>query len=136
MKKWKIIFALLVVSCNGRSGHNPVLYEANRVHLEAADLYKQAHQLYDSLKKEAKASGDNLLLNRLDSIHNVMHDWEKGLYEVPGYEHKHSHEDHDHKHEHKTAPQMTAESMLEYQNNTRQAISEIKTALEGFAAGR
>ncbi len=125
---------LLAVSCNGRPGKNQVLDEANRVHLEAADLYRQAHQLYDSLKKEAKASQDSLIMSRLDSIHDAMHEWEEGLYEVPGYEH--SHTDHDHKHEHKPAPKMTAESMLEYQNNAKQAISEIKVALEGLSAGK
>ncbi len=127
MKKLKIAFLLLVVSCNGKSGQTPTLDKAHEVHLEAVSLYDQAHQLYDSLKKEAKEKGDALLIGRLDSIHDLMHDWEKGLYEIPGYEH--SHHDHDHKHEHKTPPKMTDESMLDYQENARNAISEIKEGL-------
>lgn len=119
---------LLAVSCTGKSNRKAIADKANAVHLEAIALYDEAHTLHDSLKQEAQVKMDSLLIGKLDSIHDVMHDWEKGLYEVPGYEHSHS--DHDHKHEHKSVPNMTNESMLDYQNNAKEAISEIKEALQ------
>lgn len=126
MKKW-LISLLFLAGCTGQSGPGDLLKQANRVHLEAVALYNETHELYDSLKKQAKADQDSLLLSRLDSLHKLMHSWEDGLYEVPGFEHDHGgHDGDEHKHEHKTAPKMTDQSMLEYQESARAAIEELK----------
>ncbi len=131
MGKWKAVVLLFTAACSGGSGRNPTLDAANRAHLEAIDLYTQAHHLYDSLKKDARERADTALVSRLDSIHDIMHNWEEGLYEVPGYAHSHhDDDDHGHKHEHKTAPKMTDQSILDYQENARQAILDIKDGLE------
>ncbi len=131
MRKWRVVILLWVVACGG-SGHNPTLDQAHEVHLEAIGLYDGAHRLYDSLRSDAGAKGNTLLVSRLDSIHEVMHEWAEALYEIPGYAHAHS-DSHDHGHAHKTVPKMTDQSMLDYQQDARRAISEIKRDLEKLA---
>jgi hypothetical protein len=49
--------------------------------------------------------------------------WEESVIEVPGFEHAHEHTE---GHEHKPAPQMTDESMLQYQRSAKEAIQSIR----------
>ncbi|ODS76966.1 MAG: hypothetical protein ABS46_18650 [Cytophagaceae bacterium SCN 52-12] len=134
----KHIFLLVFVcsigtflACSSGQGKNEVLAEANRVHLEAVEIYDETHELLEKLQEEAKAGEDSQAVARLDSIHDLLHNWKDGLYEVPGFEHTHDHgeEGHKHDHDHKAAPSMTDESMLDYQKNARAAIEEIRKSL-------
>ncbi len=119
------------LSCSSGQGPNEVLTEANQVHLEAVEIYNETHELLETLQGEAKAGGDSQAVARLDSIHDLLHSWKDGLYEVPGFEHSHDHgeEGHTHEHSHKAAPSMTDQSMLDYQKNARAAIEEIRKSL-------
>ncbi len=120
------------LSCSSGQGPNEILSEANQAHLEAVEIYNETHELLEKLQDDAKAGGDSQAVARLDSIHDLLHTWKDGLYEVPGFEHSHDHgeEGHTHDHSHKAAPSMTDQSMLDYQKNARSAIEEIRKALE------
>lgn len=121
-------FAIVMMSaCSGKKGPGELLVQANDVHLQAVKTYDEVHELYGSLKKTALERQDSLAVVRLDSIHEVLHHWKDGLYEVPGFEHDHDHghEGHSHDHEHKAVPNMTDQSMLDYQLNAKEAIDEI-----------
>ncbi len=134
----KLIFSLItccavgaMLSCSSRQEPGEILTEANKVHLEAVEIYDQTHELLEKKQGEAKAGGDSLVTARLDSIHGLLHSWKDGLYEVPGFEHSHDHggAGHSHEHSHKAAPSMTDQSMLDYQKNARAAIEEIRKSL-------
>lgn len=127
-----VMFSL---SCSAKKEAGQTLTEANQVHNEAIGIYKEAHELYAAVKKNAETALDSTLTVRLDSIHDLLHTWEDGLYEVPGFEHEHEHKEggHDHEHKHKVAPSMTDESMLDYQKNAKAAIEEIRNTLKGMA---
>lgn len=120
-----------LLSCSSGQRPNEVLKEANQVHLEAVEIYSETHQLLEKMQEEAKAGADSLVAARLDSIHELLHNWKDGLYEVPGFEDSHNHgeEGHKHDHNHKAAPSMTDQSMLDYQKNARSAIDEIRKSL-------
>ncbi len=121
----------VLLSCSSGQGPSEVLTEANQVHLEAVEIYNETHELLEKMQEEAKAGADSLATARLDSIHELLHNWKDGLYEVPGFEHSHDHgeEGHSHEHNHKAAPSMTDQSMLDYQKNARSAIEEIRKSL-------
>jgi hypothetical protein len=118
------------VACSSPKGPSDLLIQANEIHLEASKKYDQVHDRYDVLKKDAVERQDSLAIARLDSVHEVLHIWKEGLYEVPGFEHAHSHGDGAHDHNHTVAPSMTDQSMLDYQKNAKEAIDEIMEFLE------
>lgn len=122
-----------LASCSSNKAPSELLVEANKVHLEAVEIYEQAHDLFGKLKSEAEAQKDSLHLASLDSIHDVLHHWKDGLYEVPGFEHAHDHHSDGgdgHDHSHKPAPNMTDQSMLDYQKTAKQAIEELLNFLQ------
>ena len=119
----------MLASCSSKKGPSELLEQANVVHLEAVGVYEEAHELFGKLKAEAEAQKDSLSIASLDSIHDVLHHWKDGLYEVPGFEHAHDHSD-GHDHSHKPAPNMTDQSMLDYQKNAKQAIEEVLNFLQ------
>lgn len=125
-----VFLFLSIVACSSKKEPGELLVKANEVHLEAVSTYEQTHERFDALKKSAEEQNDSLSLARLDSIHEVLHQWKDGLYEVPGFDHAHDHSDGDHAHEHKVAPQMTDQSMLDYQQNAKAAIDEILMFLD------
>lgn len=125
-----VLAASLLFSCSQTNEPSETLKQANEVHNEALAIFSEAHALHHSLKKRAAESTDERLAARLDSIHALLHGWEDGVYEVPGFEHEHGGEGHSHEHSHKHAPSMTDQSMLEYQENAKKAIEEIRDALK------
>ena len=135
-KIWVTLLGLMYAgfACTSKKGPGDLLIEANEVHQEAMAIYHDTHERYEAVKKKADELGDSLVIARLDSIHDLLHNWEEGLYEVPGFEHshEHSHEGHSHDHSHKTAPAMTDQSMLDYQKNAKSAIEEIREMVEGM----
>ncbi len=123
-------------SCSPKKEASEVLVEANEVHKEAVEIYDEAHELYETVKRNAADKKDSAIVARLDSIHDLLHSWKDGLYEVPGFEHDHDHEGegHDHDHKHTVAPSMTDQSMLDYQKNAKEAIKEIRDTLRSLAS--
>ena len=119
-------------SCSSVQGPNEIQKEANEVHLQSVKIYNETHELLEKQQEMAKAGSDSLAIARLDSIHDLLHSWKEGLYEVPGFEHSHDHgeEGHAHDHSHKATPPMTDQSMLDYQKNALTAINEINSSLK------
>ncbi|MCF2445957.1 hypothetical protein L0657_18505 [Dyadobacter sp. CY345] len=132
IKKFVIPGALslfLLNSCSSDKTKSEALTEANKVHLESVAIHDSFEKEIDEKKRSAVAVGDSVLIFKLDSLHNLVELWEEGIIEVPDFEHEHHHEDGAHHHEHKSAPQMTDESMLDYQRNTKAAIEELQKDL-------
>jgi len=132
MINWYVIpgaFCLFLLnSCSNERTKSEALIEANKVHLESVALHERVEKEIEEKKKSAAANNDLLL--KLDSLHNLVELWEEGIIEVPGFEHEHHHGGGEHHHEHKPVQQMTDESMLEYQRNTKAAIEELQKDLK------
>lgn len=115
---------LIIASCARQDEKSPQLVEANRLHLEAIEISKELEVRLENLSSQAK---DDVEKSQIDSLKNLIEVWEENMIEVPGFPHAH---DHAHgAHEHNSAPPMTDESMLDYQQQSREAIIELKEAI-------
>ncbi|WP_157486730.1 hypothetical protein [Dyadobacter alkalitolerans] len=112
------LFLVASLSCQPDQQKSETLVEANNLHIESFATAEKIQQKLDSIKK---TTTDKSTQAKLDSIGNLVKLWEGGLIEVPGFAHEHHHGSHDHK----PAPQMTDQSMLEFQRNAKQAIEQI-----------
>lgn len=122
-----ILYALplaFTFSCGGSDQKSQMLIQANELHLESVSIASKLEKSLDSLGQHASAAEKI----RLDSLAHLVELWEESVIEVPGFEHAHEHTE---GHEHKPAPQMTDESMLEYQRNAKEAIQSIRAQAEG-----
>ncbi|MEO6282398.1 MAG: hypothetical protein ABIO93_03355 [Dyadobacter sp.] len=118
-----IIFLIplaLMFGCGGPNRKSEALIQANQVHMESVTVASKLEKLLDSLRKE---NTETAQIARLDSIARQIELWEESVIEVPGFEHAHQHGE---GHHHKPAPQMTDESMLDYQLNAKKAIESIR----------
>jgi len=120
----------LLNSCSDEKTKSKALIEANKLHLESVAIHEIVEKEIEEKKKSATANNTSGILLKLDSLHNLVELWEEGIVEVPGFEHEHHHGKGEHHHEHKPVPQMTDESMLEYQRNTKVAIEELQKDLK------
>jgi len=111
-------------SCGGSDQKSQMLTQANELHLESVSIAAKLEKSLDSLGRYASAAEKI----RLDSLAHLVELWEESVIEVPGFEHAHEHTE---GHEHKPAPQMTDESMLEYQRNAKEAIQSIRAQAGG-----
>lgn len=111
--------------CNSSDQKSDVLVKANQVHIEAMGIASKLEKSLDSLRKEKSGTAQ---VARLDSIAQLIELWEESVMEVPGFDHDHEHGE---GHHHKPAPQMTDESMLEYQLKARKAIESIRAQVVG-----
>jgi Glu-tRNA(Gln) amidotransferase subunit E-like FAD-binding protein len=118
-----IIPLAFMLSCGSADQKSKMLVEANQLHLESVSIASKLEKSLDSLRQQQVSTAEKI---RLDSISGLIALWEESVIEVPGFEHAHHHTE---GHEHKPAPQMTDESMLEYQRNAKQAIESIQTQL-------
>jgi len=125
MKKISLLAGLIAINmlccCTNQKEKSQDLIEANKLHLESIAMHERVEAELSAWKNKANEHND--LETKLDSLHNLVKLWEEGVVEVPGFEHAHN--DGEHHHEHKPAPQMTDESMLEYQRNAKEAIQEL-----------
>ena len=117
-------------SCSNEKTKSEALIEANKVHLESVAIHKNVEKEIREKRKSATKNKEPGFLARLDSIDNLVELWEEGIIEVPGFEHEHHDGEGEHHHEHKPVPQMTDESMLEYQRNTKAAIEQLQKNLK------
>ncbi|WP_031529294.1 hypothetical protein [Dyadobacter crusticola] len=113
----------LMLGCGDVQQKSEALQKANQVHIESMDIATSVEKSLDSLRRENIVPPEK---SRLDSIARLVAEWEEAVIEVPGFEHAHQHTE---GHQHKPAPQMTDESMLEYQLNAREAIESIRMQL-------
>ena len=121
-----VALVLFLAACSSQPNQSEILKQANTAHLEAIAL---AEDLEDQLKSIREKQTDPASIAKADSIASLLHLWKEGVLEVPGFAHEHEH-DHDHgDHKHKPAPQMTDESMLEYQMNAKKAVEDLGKSL-------
>ncbi|MCU0324068.1 MAG: hypothetical protein MUF45_02285 [Spirosomaceae bacterium] len=122
------IITTLLMACGGKQTDNPILAEANKIHIESIAIQEAIEPKIEQLDSLKSTLNDSTKIAKLEDIKKMFIEWEEGLLEVPGFEHQHhNHEGHSHKH--KPAPEMTDESMLEYQKNTKKAIEELQAQL-------
>ncbi|MHA4738184.1 hypothetical protein [Dyadobacter sp. MSC1_007] len=114
------------VGC-GENRKSKALIKANALHLQSVEIHEKLEKKLETLKAQAISQRDSAMAIKIDSLSNLIGLWEEGIVEVPGFAHEHH--DHD-KHEHKPSPEMTDESMLEYQQSTKEAIQQISNAVD------
>ena len=136
MKKLVYLLISLLFSCTSKSPKdNPVLVEANKIHMEASAIQEEIKptiERLDSLKAVLlvqKTPVADSLVNNLEKIKTDFEDWEKNLFEVPGFEDAHEEGEHHH-HDHTLAPELPADKMLEVQKEIKANIIKIKKELE------
>ncbi|PLK45552.1 hypothetical protein [Emticicia sp. TH156] len=141
MNKILLFFAgIAVMGCSSKNPKdNPVLVEANEVHIQAEAIQEQIEpeiEKVDSLsnlllaKKTLKADS---LARELTTLKADFNTWEKNFFAVPGFEHTHG-SGHEHEHHHQNSvPDLPAEKMLEVQKEIKQNIGQIKTRLESIS---
>lgn len=124
----KVTVAGLLVSCSRNQEKSTELIQANAAHLESIAIAGKVENTLDSLRG---AKPDSTVSRLADSLAGVVESWKDAVIEVPGFAHQHDHGGH---HEHKPAPDMTDESMLEYQLQAKKAILEVKAAADSLAS--
>ena len=129
-----LVSGFIIAACSSQSPKdNPVLVEANQIHMEAEAIQTQIEpdiDKIDSLKNlliGRKSLLANSLAKKLATIKTDFEDWEKNFYEVPGFEHTHEHKHH--QHDHTPAPALPADKMLEVQKEIKADIERIKSDL-------
>lgn len=141
MKKILILAAgITVMACSSKTPKdNPVLVEANKVHLEAEAIQEKIEpeiEKIDSLKNllaVRKTAKTDSLANDLTTLKAGFEDWEKNFFAVPGFEHTHE-EGHEHHHDHTPAPELPADKMLEVQKEIKANIESIEARLNNLLA--
>lgn len=135
MKKIAILLTwIAILACSPKSPEdNPILVEANKIHLEAEVIQEQLEpeiEKIDSLKNLLslkKTLKTNSLANNLTKLKADFEDWEKNFFTVPGFTHEHKGEHHHH--DHTPAPELPADKMLEVQKEIKANIERIKIEL-------
>ena len=135
-----LFLSFMLFSCSEQK--DPKLIEAAKLHNEAtaiqATLEVQVEGI-DSLisilndkKKTIKNAGViahiDSVAAALGTVSKNMEDWEANLIEVPGMPHAENAGEHHH-HEHKKAPDMSAEQMLQVQQEIKKGIEKIRDDL-------
>lgn len=137
MLKIKSLIAIAIIlwisGCTRDTAPSETLAEANRIHLAAIELHEMVEQKLEELKKKSQTNQDVLLSSKADSLQKLVELWELGVIEVPGFSHNHEHKPGTY-HEHKPAPQMTDDSMLDYQQRALSAIEEIAGEMDKISA--
>lgn len=119
------IFCLSLAGC-ASGDKKDTLKQAYTVHLEAVAIAEDLEKTLLSLRQKHQ---DSVSVVEIDSLNKLIRLWEDAVVEVPGFEHQHGHAGH---HDHKPAPQMTEQSMLDYQIRAREAIISVKTQVNAL----
>lgn len=124
-----LIVWLMIVACSSKSPKdNPLLVEANRIHLEAEAIQEQIEpqiERIDSLNNlllARKIPEADSLVNHFTKLKADFGDWEKNFFAVPGFAHAGEH----HHHDHTPAPELPADKTLEVQKEIKANIERIK----------
>ena len=119
------IFCLSLAGC-ASGDKKDILKQAYTVHLEAVAIAEDLEKTLLSLRQKHQ---DSVSVVEIDSLNKLIRLWEEAVVEVPGFEHQHGRAGH---HDHKPAPQMTEQSMLDYQIRAREAIISVKTQVNAL----
>ncbi|GLU50894.1 hypothetical protein Dfri01_03550 [Dyadobacter frigoris] len=121
------LLIIIICACQKTNYKGPELILANEIHLESIRIHENIETEITEKKQKAIINKDLVRVQKLDSLSAILELWEDGVVEVPGFGHEHQQGEH---HEHKLAVQMTDESMLEYQKNSKQAIEELQQEIK------
>ncbi|TKT93887.1 hypothetical protein [Dyadobacter frigoris] len=121
------LLIIIICACQKTNYKGPELILANEIHLESIRIHENIETEITEKKQKALINKDLVRVQKLDSLSAILELWEDGVVEVPGFGHEHHQGEH---HEHKLAVQMTDESMLEYQKNSKQAIEELQQEIK------
>lgn len=131
-----LVTGFTVAACSSHTAKdNPILVEANRIHVEAEAIQEQIEpeiEKIDSLKNillAIKISHADSLAKELITIKADFEEWEKNFFAVPGFEHTHKGGHEHHHHDHTPAPDLPADKMLEVQKEIKNNIERISTDL-------
>ena len=115
-----LMMYLPLSGCSDDHNKSEVLIRANDVHRDSVTI---AESLEVNLRALRKRSPDSASLTKIDSLAALIELWESAVSELPGFEYHHDHNRH---HDHKPAPDMTDQSMLEYQISAKEAITDVR----------
>lgn len=136
-------FIILLASCNTKANdatNDPILVEANGLHLEAMEVEKTFVPLLNEVierKNSIQVQGRELNQEELnfvdfaDKVERYFKEWQDNRVEVPGFEHAHDHSGHDH-HHHGNDVQLTPEQMLEVQKQSYKDLNTMKAKVEVY----
>jgi hypothetical protein len=130
MKKLILLLSVLAFSCSKSPKDNPKLVEANKIHLEAVEIQELVEKKIKTLDSLNAISKDAVLKDKIENSKKLFEEWKASMIEIEGFEHHHDHEGHHH--DHKPAPEMTDDSMIDYQKNTKKAIEELNLEIDNI----
>ena len=118
-----VIICMLSVGCSDKKQESQTLILANNLHLEAIKTQESLEQKLMRIRNYAIRAYNPVLLHKSDSLKELVELWKESVMEVPGFDHEHKHGEH---HEHRPAPKMTDHSMLQYQQEAKNAIDSLE----------
>ena len=135
-----LFLSFLLFSCSEKK--DPKLIEAAKLHNEATEIQATLEAQVEgidsliSILNDKKKTIENAgVIAHIDSVAAAlgtvsknMEDWEANLIEVPGMPHAEPAGEHHH-HEHKKAPDMSADQMLQVQQEIKKGIEKIRDDL-------
>ena len=117
------IICMLSGGCSDKKQESQTLISANNLHLEAIKTQESLEQKLMRIRNYAIKAYNPVLLHKSDSLKELVELWKESVMEVPGFDHEHKHGEH---HEHRPAPKMTDHSMLQYQQEAKNAIDSLE----------
>ena len=135
-----LFLSFLLFSCSEKK--DPKLIEAAKLHNEASEIQATLEPQIEGidslivvLNDKKKTIKNAKVIAHIDSVTAAlgvvsknMADWEANLIEVPGMPHAEQTGEHHH-HEHKKAPDMSADQMLQVQQEIKKGIEKIRDDL-------
>jgi len=118
-----VVLCLFSASCSDKKQESQTLILANNLHLEAIETQESLEQKLLHIRNYALKTHNRLLIHEADSLKEQVELWKESVMEVPGFDHEHKHGEH---HDHKPAIKMTDISMLQYQQEAKNAIDSLE----------
>jgi len=118
-----VVLCLFSASCSDKKQESQTLILANNLHLEAIETQESLEQKLLHIRNYALKAHNRLLIHEADSLKEQVELWKESVMEVPGFDHEHKHGEH---HDHKPAIKMTDISMLQYQQEAKNAIDSLE----------
>lgn len=93
----------------------------------------------DDQERQESVQGLKARLEKLEALHDEIHEWEHNIVEIPGHAHSHDHDDHghDHKHDHaqdRVLDGLSDEEHLEIQRELYEQVSAFSKRLETISS--
>ena len=112
------------------------LQKAFDIHIESLEIRKSAGEKLMMLRENSDSTFVSTYRGSLDSLENLLEDWDSELVEVHGFEEAHDHSDHDHGHhdhshdEHMEDLNLTPDEHLEIQQHLMDEIKGLQKSID------